>query len=372
MILHYANLCVVAGGVDLFVIGSELRGLETIRGPGWTKAGTTDGSGYAVWDYPFVAGLETLADDVRGVFDGAGPDQEPVDAEKPRHLFGRLVELDGLSAPGRERPVAASRSALGPLEHRFRRLRQLSAADRLDDRDGRGRRDGELARARAVRRMAAVAGDDERPWPVPAFRRSTRPPISRPNIEGGQYFNWFYNDGDNLGRGFDPNGSALTVSLPRGDRLAQARNPYYPGQRSSRRSSCAGGGTIRTTRSMTPAPGWAPHGPQTEWQAQSKSITMLEYGFSAVDKATNQPNVFFDAKSTESATPFWSIWDPAPGLATCRGATTRSQALALEAIYEYWNVDGNNATTGAASSWSNSRSPASGTGTRGRSRPSRR
>ena len=58
--------------MNLFVIGSELRGLETIRGPGWTTAGTVDGSGYAVWDYPFVAGLQTLADDVRSVFDGAG------------------------------------------------------------------------------------------------------------------------------------------------------------------------------------------------------------------------------------------------------------------------------------------------------------
>ena len=57
MILHYANLCVVAGGVGLFVIGSELRGLETLRGPAWTKAGTVDGSGNAVWDYPMVARL---------------------------------------------------------------------------------------------------------------------------------------------------------------------------------------------------------------------------------------------------------------------------------------------------------------------------
>ena len=72
MILHYANLCAIAGGVDLFVIGSELRGLEIIRGPGWTKAGTTDGSGNAIWDYPFVAGLKTLATDVRSDFDGAG------------------------------------------------------------------------------------------------------------------------------------------------------------------------------------------------------------------------------------------------------------------------------------------------------------
>jgi hypothetical protein len=72
MILHYANLCAVAGGVNLFVIGSELRGLEILRGPGWTPAGTTDGSGNAIWDYPFVAALQTLADDVRTTFDNLG------------------------------------------------------------------------------------------------------------------------------------------------------------------------------------------------------------------------------------------------------------------------------------------------------------
>ncbi len=39
------------------------------------------------------------------------------------------------------------------------------------------------------------------------------------NIEGGQYFNWFYNDSNNLGIGLDPNGTELRVSLPQGDRL---------------------------------------------------------------------------------------------------------------------------------------------------------
>ena len=72
MILHYANLCTVAGGVNLFVIGSELRGLETLRGPAWTKAGTTDGSGNAIWDYPMVAALNALANDVRTTFDNLG------------------------------------------------------------------------------------------------------------------------------------------------------------------------------------------------------------------------------------------------------------------------------------------------------------
>ena len=100
MILHYANLCVVAGGVNLFVIGSELRGLEILRGPGWTKPGRVDGSGNAVWDYPMVAQLNGLANDVRTTFDSAGLTKNLDNSGEPHHLFGRLVELDGLAARG--------------------------------------------------------------------------------------------------------------------------------------------------------------------------------------------------------------------------------------------------------------------------------
>ena len=34
MILHYAHLCALAGGVDAFLIGTELRGLTTLRRAG--------------------------------------------------------------------------------------------------------------------------------------------------------------------------------------------------------------------------------------------------------------------------------------------------------------------------------------------------
>jgi hypothetical protein len=52
-ILHHARLAALAGGVDLFVIGSELRGLTTIRsGPS---------------TYPAVAALKSLAADVRAM-----------------------------------------------------------------------------------------------------------------------------------------------------------------------------------------------------------------------------------------------------------------------------------------------------------------
>ncbi len=57
MVLHAAHLCLAAGGVDGFLIGSELRGLTTLRGAGNS--------------YPFVAALRTLAADVRSVL---GPD----------------------------------------------------------------------------------------------------------------------------------------------------------------------------------------------------------------------------------------------------------------------------------------------------------
>ena len=57
MILHYAHLCAAAGGVDAFLIGSELRGLTSIRG--------------ASGNFPAVEALIQLAADVRAVL---GPD----------------------------------------------------------------------------------------------------------------------------------------------------------------------------------------------------------------------------------------------------------------------------------------------------------
>jgi hypothetical protein len=52
-ILHYANLCVAAGGVDAFLVGSELIGLTRVRSsPG---------------EYPAVAALTTLAEDAKAI-----------------------------------------------------------------------------------------------------------------------------------------------------------------------------------------------------------------------------------------------------------------------------------------------------------------
>ncbi len=53
MVLHYAHLCALAGGVDGFLIGSEMRGLTTLRSDA-TR-------------FPFVDALVALAADVRAV-----------------------------------------------------------------------------------------------------------------------------------------------------------------------------------------------------------------------------------------------------------------------------------------------------------------
>ena len=57
MILHYAKLCADAGGVDAFLIGSEMRGLTTLcSGPS---------------TYPFVAALQALAAEVKAILPAA-------------------------------------------------------------------------------------------------------------------------------------------------------------------------------------------------------------------------------------------------------------------------------------------------------------
>jgi len=53
LVLHYAKLAVAAGGVDAFLLGSELRGLTTLR----------DGANA----FPFVEALCELAGEVRGI-----------------------------------------------------------------------------------------------------------------------------------------------------------------------------------------------------------------------------------------------------------------------------------------------------------------
>jgi uncharacterized protein (TIGR02217 family) len=346
MILHYANLCVVAGGVGLFVIGSELRGLEILRGPTWTKPGAVDGSGNAIWDYPMVAQLNALANDVRSTFDSAG-------------LTKNLSSLENLIT------YSADWSSWMGWQHagadgQWPHLDQLWANPNIDF--------VSFDNYMPLTDWATGSGGlDAANWNEPQFSGSWPPgptqlsgsglsgpptiystPYLKSNIEGGQYFDWFYNDSNNLGRGLDPVGTDLQVSLPEGDRLGQARNPYFPNQEilANKQLRWWWNNNHQAVYDNGDGQGFAPHGPKTEWDPNAKSVITLEYGFAACDKSTNQPNVFFDPKSTESFTAYWSIWDPANELGYLPRRDDTIQALALQAVYEYWNVDGNNESVG--------------------------
>jgi hypothetical protein len=345
MILHYANLCIVAGGVNLFVIGSELRGLETIRGPAWSKAGTVDGGGHAVWDYPFVAGLVTLAADVRNVFDTA---------EFAKNL-STLTNLITYSADWSDWMGFQHPGANGQWPH----LDSLYASIDIDFVSF----DNYLPLSDWT---TSESSQDITLWasPAPAIWPPASPnsvglglsgapelyskPYLKTNIEGGERYNWFYGNGTNGGAGFDPNGSGLIVSLPESDRLTQTRQPYFSSQQILANKQVRWWWNNPHYAVYNTGSGWAPQGPQSEWVANSKPIIFLEYGFPAVDKGTNQPNLFYATTSTESGTPYWSDWQEVPGGGIAPVQDDTLAALALQAIYEYWVTDtpSNNAAVG--------------------------
>lgn len=344
MILHYAWLCTIAGGVDLFLLGSELRGLETIRGPGWTPAGVVDSAGHAAWDYPFVAGLAQLAADVRSVFDGQGLTK----------TLTTLKNLVAYSADWSDWMGYQHAGANGQWPH-------LDALWSSGDIDLVGI-DNYLPLSDWT---TGSGGLDAVNWVAPA--PTSWPPTSgsmsglgltgtptlyslpylQANIEGGEKFNWYYADSANGTPALDPNGADLQVSSPSGDRLAQARSAYAENQQilANKQYRWWWSNPHQAIYDAGDGLGWAPHGPATAWAPQSKSLAFLEYGVPAIDKGTNQPNVYFDPKSSASGIPYWSAWAPAPGggLAPLRDETI--SGLALQAIYQYWTSNGRNAVS---------------------------
>jgi hypothetical protein len=345
-ILHYAHLCVVAGGVDLFLIGSELRGLEILRGPNWTPAGTTDANGCAVWDYPFVAGLTQLAADARGVFDGAGLTKNLAAGKNLIAYSPDWSSWNGWQHAG----------ANGQWPH----LDSLFASPNIDVVSF----DNYLPLSDWT---LGAGGLDALNWNAPAptswppstasmngLGLSGSPTIYsgaylQANIEGGEGYSWYYNDSAGGGVGLDPLGSDQRCSLPQGDRLAQARKPFSSNQQLLARKALRWwwNNPHRAVYDTGDGQGWIPRGPATPWTPQSKSIVFAEYGFATVDRCTNQPNVFFDAKSSESATPFWSLWQGPYGDVWRPQRDDRLADMALQAVHDYWSAPAHNETSGA-------------------------
>jgi hypothetical protein len=236
-VLHYAWLAKAAGGVDAFVIGTELKALTQAR------------SGPAL--YPFVDALIALAADVKAIL---GPATKVTYAADWSEYFGHqpadgtgdvYFHLDPLWA-------SSSIDAVGidlywPL---------------ADWRDGAGHADA-LAGARSIYDLDYLKG----------------------NIAGGEGYDWYY------------------ASLA--DRASQTRTPITDG---------VGKPWVFRTKDLKNwwlnphfnRPGGVESTSATAWVPQSKPVWLMECGCPAVDKGANQPNVFVDPKSAESALPYFS------------------------------------------------------------------
>lgn len=261
MILHYALLGEVAGGVDGFIIGSEMRGLTMVR----------DGAG----DFPFVDKLVALAEDVRTITGGAtkltyAADWTEYAGYRPDDGSGdvyfnldKLWANDAIDAVGIDNymPLMDFRDEDYVGE-------QPDGARLADDR-------GAMVRA----------------------------------ITSGEGFDWYYASG--------------------ADRRARLRTPISDGLAGKhwvyRFKDLEGWWSNRHHKRV----GGVEAGSPTAWHEEMKPIWFTELGCPAVDRGSNQPNVFIDRKSAESALPHFS-----------GGMRSDSvQRRFLEAHHRYWAGD---------------------------------
>ncbi|CAD7027198.1 hypothetical protein REJC140_02472 [Pseudorhizobium endolithicum] len=259
MVLHYAALAAEAGGVDGFLIGSELRGLTQVRDE-------ADG-------FPFVAELAQLAGDVRAVL---GPQPKITYGADWSEYFGYHPQDGSGDVFFHLDPLWASPAidAVGIDNY-------MPLSDWRGDL-GSGNPDG----FRTSEDLAAMGGQ----------------------IEAGEGFDWYY--------------------ASEADRRDRLRTPITDGA----------AGKPWMFRYKDIVAWWANHhfnrvggmevAQPTAWAPGMKPVWFTELGCPAVDKGANQPNVFVDAKSAESAAPYFSTRSRADAL----------QRRFLEAHHERWQA----------------------------------
>ena len=235
-ILHHAYLAKAAGGVDAFLLCSELRGLSWVRN--------------SASSYPFVEALTALAEDVKTVL----PEAKVVYAADWSEYFGH-------------QPPDGS----GDVHFHLDPLWASDAIDAIgidvywplaDWRDGRDHLDY-AAGTRSIYDLAYLRG----------------------NLRAGEGFDWYYASAE--------------------DRAAQVRSSITDG---SGKPWVFRYKDIKSwwLNAHHDRPGGVESGVPTSWVPQSKPFWLMEIGCPAVDKGANQPNVFVDPKSSETAVPYFS------------------------------------------------------------------
>jgi hypothetical protein len=262
-VLHHAKLAQLAGGVDAFVVGSEMRALTSARS--------------SATAFPVVAALKTLAADVRGMVGGDtiltyAADWSEYGGHQPQDGSGDvLFHLDPLWSD-------ANIDCIGidwypPL---------------TDWRDGRTHLD------------AQIAPDVH----DPTYLES--------RIEAGEDYEFFYAED--------------------AARESQTRSAISDGAHSEPWIYRAKDIRNFWARTHHDRPGGVRSSTPTDWVPESKPVWLIELGCPAIDKGANAPNLFIDAKSSESAVPHFSSG----------GRDDLIQRRVLDAYLNYWDADGDN------------------------------
>ena len=231
MVLHYAQLAADAGGVDAFLIGSELRGLTRVR----------SASGV----YPAVTRMIELAGDVKAILGGGTMVTYGADWTE----YGAHVVDSGANEVRFPLDPLWASSAIDVVGIDY-------YAPLADWRDGSGHLDRQVADS--MYELNYLAG----------------------NLRGGDAYDWYY--ADDAARGAQTR-TPITDGLGKPwvfrvkDIWNWWSNPHY---------ERVGGTEL---------------GSHTGWTPQGKPIWFTEIGCPAVDKGANQPSVFPDPKSSESA-----------------------------------------------------------------------
>jgi GTA TIM-barrel-like domain len=240
-VLHYADLCALAGGVDVFLLGTELRGLTWLR--------DAEGS------YPFVPALIALAADVKAILPGAelsyAADWSEWFGHQPQDSSSDVFfHLDPLWSDANIAAVA------------FDNYWPLSDwRDTAPNADGTLKADGTLT---AITDFDYLMG----------------------NIRGGEGYDWYY-------------------ASP-ADRTSQSRTAITDGAYGKPWVFRYKDVWSWWSNSHFNRPGGVESASPAAWLPLSKPIWFTELGCPSIDKGSNQPNVFYDPKSSESAIPYFS------------------------------------------------------------------
>ena len=234
-ILHYANLCASAGGVDAFYIATELRGLTTIRD--------------SRTHYPFVDAMVQLAADVKAILPGAkityGADWSEYFGHQPGDGSGDAIfHLDPFWSSPNVSAIAID--CYWPL---------------------------------ADWRSAGVHADR-----AAGFKTIYEARYLKGNVQGGEGYDWYYASQANRD---------AQIRTPITDGLGKPWVFRYKDIKSWWRNTHynrVGGVEVGATA----------------WVPESKEFWFSEVGCPAIDKGANQPNVFYDPKSSESFFPYYS------------------------------------------------------------------